>query len=77
MNENRVKRNSMLAQKLIKELKDRNIEAFYAEGKDEARSLALSMIPEGSSVGWGGSMTIDEIGLKDAVISVIPSQQGV
>ena len=26
------------------------------------------MIPEGSSVGWGGSMTIDEIGLKDAVI---------
>ena len=68
MNENRVKRNSMLAQKLIKELKDRNIEAFYAEGKDEARSLALSMIPEGSSVGWGGSMTIDEIGLKDAVI---------
>ena len=31
MNENRVKRNSMLAQKLIKELKTRNIEAFYAE----------------------------------------------
>ena len=39
MNENRVKRNSMLAQKLIKELKDRNIEAFYAEGGAKPRSL--------------------------------------
>lgn len=68
MNENRVKRNSLLAQKLIKELKARNIEAFYAQSKEEAKSIALSLIPEGSSVGWGGSMTIDEIGLKDAIL---------
>lgn len=25
------------------------------------------MIPEGSSVGWGGSASIEEIGLKQAV----------
>lgn len=68
MNENRVKRNALLAQKLIKELKARNIEAFYAQSKEEAKSIALSLIPEGSSVGWGGSMTIDEIGLKDAIL---------
>lgn len=68
MNENRVKRNSLLAQKLIKELKARNIEAFYAQSKEEAKSIALSLIPEGSSVGWGGSMTIDEIELKDAIL---------
>lgn len=68
MDENRVKRNALLAQKVIKGLESRNMEGFYAENKEEALKLALSLIPEGSSVGWGGSASIQEIGLKQAII---------
>lgn len=68
MNENRIKRNSLLGEKLVKELASRNIEAFYTESKDAALAKALELIPEGSSVGWGGSMSIDEIGLRRAII---------
>ena len=67
MDANRVKRNQMLAQRVIKGLESRNMEGYYAESKEEALAKALELIPEGSSVGWGGSMSIEEIGLKDAV----------
>lgn len=67
MNENRVKRNRMLAQQIIKGLESRNMEGYYAETKEDALKKALEMIPEGSSVAWGGSMSIQEIGLKDAI----------
>lgn len=67
MNENRVVRNRMLAEKVIIGLQSRNMEGFYAETKEEALKLALELIPEGSSIGWGGSMSIEEIGLKKAV----------
>ena len=36
MNENRVVRNRMLAEKVIKGLQSRNMEGFYAETKEEA-----------------------------------------
>lgn len=67
MDANRTKRNDLLAQKLIKELESRNMEAYYAKTKEEALKKALALIPEGSSVTWGGSMSISEIGLKDAI----------
>ena len=67
MNENRVKRNYMLGEKVIKALNARNIEAFYAESKEDALAKALELIPEGSKVAWGGSMSIEEIGLKAAI----------
>lgn len=69
MNENRVKRNEMLAEKVIKGLNSRNMEGYYAATKEEALKMALEMMPEGSSVGWGGSMSTGEIGLLDAVCS--------
>ena len=34
-----------------------------------ALAKALELIPEGSSIGWGGSMSIKEMGLMDAVCS--------
>ena len=52
---------------VIKALKARGFEAYFAADRDEARELALSLIPEGSSVGWGGSMTLSETGIVDAV----------
>ncbi len=56
-------RNERLAQKLIKNLKRRNFEAFYCPTATEAAEKAGSLIPDGSSVTWGGSMTIRDIGL--------------
>ena len=67
MNENRIKRNRMLGETIIKGLESRNMEGYYVESKEEALEKALELIPEGSSVSWGGSMSIAEIGLKDAI----------
>lgn len=61
------KRNQLRAQQLIQALKQRNMEASYAATKEEALEQALAWIPKGSCVGWGGSVSIDAIGLKDAV----------
>lgn len=67
MDRNRAKRNAMLGKQIIKNLQERNMEGFYAETKENALKKALEIIPEGASVSWGGSMSIQEIGLKDAV----------
>ena len=55
------------AEKLIKNLKNRHFEAVYCENKEQALKQALAWIPEGSSVGWGGARSAQEIGLMDAV----------
>lgn len=67
MNENRVKRNDLLAQTVIANLTKRNMTGYYVQTKEEALKLALSLIPEGASVGKGGSASCVEIGLVDAV----------
>ena len=67
MNQNIVKRNELLAQKVIKGLESRNMTGYYAASKEEALKTALSLIPEGSSVTMGGSMSAQEIGLVAAV----------
>ena len=48
-------------------LKKRNMEGVYCASKEDALKQALSYIEKGSSVSWGGSMSIEEIGLIDAV----------
>jgi len=67
MNENRIKRNDLLAETIIKGLQSRNMSGYYAKDKEEALKIALSLIPEGSSVARGGSMSVNEIGLADAL----------
>lgn len=67
MNENRVKRNRLLGEKMVKSLESRNMEGYYAETKEGALKKALEWIAEGSSVSWGGSMSVNEIGLKQAI----------
>lgn len=66
---NKITRNNLLANKVIKGLESRNMSGYYAKSKEEALAKALELIPEGSSIGWGGSMSVSEIGLKDAVIN--------
>ena len=52
---------------LVKNLQSRHFEAYYCATKDAALAKALELIPEGSSVGWGGTMSAAEIGLLDAI----------
>ena len=67
MNETIIKRNELLAQKVMKGLESRNMKAYYARDKGEALKIALELIPEGSVVTMGGSMSAHEIGLVDAL----------
>lgn len=69
MNENIVKRNELLAQKVIKGLESRNMSGYYAANKEDALKKALELIPEGSSVTMGGAMSAHEIGLVEVVKS--------
>lgn len=67
MNANIVKRNELLAQKVMKGLESRNMKAYYAASKEEALACALELIPKGSSVTMGGAMSAHEIGLVAAL----------
>ena len=67
MDESIRKRNEMLAQKVIKGLKSRNMTGYYAATKEEACAQALDIISEGSSITMGGCMSAIEIGLVDAL----------
>jgi len=55
------------AQLLLKNLQSRHFEAYYCENKEEALKKALELIPEGVSIGWGGAMSAQQIGLLDAL----------
>lgn len=59
--------NEELAQKIIKGLKSRNMTGYYVKTKEEALSKALELIPEESKITKGGSMSVNEIGLVDAL----------
>ena len=67
MNEMIKKRNTLLSAKVIKGLESRNMTGYYAETKEEALKIALSLIPEGCSVTMGGAMSAHEIGLPQAL----------
>jgi len=53
------------AEKLIKNFEDRNIEGYYCSTAKEAVEKALKLIEEDSSVSWGGSKTLQQIGLLE------------
>ncbi len=69
MDRNIEKRNGLLAQKIIKGLQSRNMTGYYAKDRDEAKCIALSLIPEGSSVSMGGALSAHEIGLVTALVN--------
>lgn len=54
---------------LVKNLISRHFDAYYCADRKEALAKAMELIPEGASVGWGGSMSAVELGLLDAVRS--------
>ncbi len=52
---------------LVKNLNSRGFEAYYCDNREDALAKALELIPEGASVGWGGAMSAQQIGLMDAL----------
>ena len=60
-------RNNLLGEKLVKNLKRRNIEAFYCPTSQEAVSKVMDLIADGSTVTWGGSMTVRDMGIPQAL----------
>lgn len=53
--------------KLIATLKDNNISAFYVENREQALQKVMSLIPKGSIVGFGDSLTLRQLGVVEAV----------
>lgn len=58
-----------IIQDLALKLKARNFEVYCCESGTEAAKTALSLIKKNESVSWGGSKTLKEIGLIDALKS--------
>lgn len=67
MNENIIKRNELLAAKVIRGLESRNMSGYYAADKEQALKMALDLIPKGATITMGGAMSAHEIGLVDAL----------
>lgn len=63
----REKRNEALGKRVVKALESRNMEAYYAASREEAVKTALSLIAEGSTVNMGGSASVRESGLIEAL----------
>lgn len=52
---------------IIKNLKKRHMDGYYCETKEEAKELVMSLIKQEDVVSWGGTATIDELGIKETL----------
>lgn len=57
------------AKEMVEILNKYNFDAIYAESKEDARRICMDLIPEGSSVCVGGSVTLKETGIIDDIMS--------
>ena len=56
------------AETIIKKLESRNMEGYYCETKEEAKAKFMELVgTETKSISYGGSVTVDELGLKEAL----------
>lgn len=65
MNENKRKIIDIKLQKTAVALEKNNYSPFIAENKEDALEILESLIEKGASVGVGGSVTLDELGVID------------
>lgn len=56
-----------LSNTVLKGFKKRFIEGYYCETAAEAKELALSLVPNGASASFGGSATLGETGILEAL----------
>jgi len=59
--------NQRIAQHVVERLRGNNISAFYVENRRDAFERVMAMIPGGSVVGFGDSLTLRQIGVVDAL----------
>lgn len=55
------------AKNLISAIEKRNMTAYYCENKEACLQKVLEILPEGCTIAWGGSESIKEAGIPDAV----------
>lgn len=60
--------NKLKIDTVIKNMEKRGIHGHYCESKEEACEMILSMIQDKSLVSWGGSMTINALGVKEKLM---------
>ena len=65
INENVKEANRRKGQYLVKNMEKRGITAEFCETAQEAKTRALSFVFDGMKASWGGSATLDQIGLRD------------
>ncbi len=58
---------SRQAESIIKNLEKRNMEGYYFETASACTEAILAAMPAGSTIGWGGSESLKECGLLDAI----------
>ena len=58
-------RNKLLAKTIIKNLQRRHIEGFYCPSGEEAVKKVSELIADGSTVTWGGTMTVRDLGIPE------------
>jgi len=57
--------NKLKIETVIKNMEKRGIQGHYCETKEEACEMILAMIEDKSVVSWGGSATINSLGVKE------------
>ncbi len=55
------------AKTVISNMEKRNFEGYYVQNADAAKEKVLSLLGENDVIGFGGSMTLSEIGIFDAI----------
>lgn len=58
-------RNEKLGKKVVNAFLQRHFDAYFCENKKVALSKALELIDKDDVIGWGGSISVGEIGLID------------
>lgn len=49
-------------------LKKRRFDAYYCSSREEAAAKAMELIPAADVVSWGGSMTLEDLGIREALV---------
>ncbi len=64
-NENVQEANRRRGRYIVKNLEKRGMSAEFCETAEEAKARALRFVTSGMKVSWGGSATLDQLGIRD------------
>ncbi|KEH97871.1 lactate utilization protein [Clostridium massiliodielmoense] len=59
--------NEIIGEKVVKALKENYFDAIYFEKKEDAAKYILDNVKIGANVGFGGSVTVQELDIKDKI----------